>query len=220
MFQCIFLGLSIAIQAATEEADKRLQNHIGPIHLFLALCKNPDEITRQVLDQQQLPYDAVVKLLFGAEELLASTSSDAKVLDLSGTDITELPPGLRHFTFLETLDVSHNRLTEIPGWLQSLPNLKRLDQLLVERGLCESREKARRAIMAGQVRVNQQVVSKASQAVRDSDEISLAGPEKFVSRGGFKLDVERVVLDEQDAHWRGGGRGGSAVRRRRPWESR
>jgi 23S rRNA (cytidine1920-2'-O)/16S rRNA (cytidine1409-2'-O)-methyltransferase len=64
----------------------------------------------------------------------------------------------------------------------------RLDQALVERGLCESREKARRAIMAGQVFVNSQPARKASDRVRANDEISLAAPEKYVSRGGFKLE--------------------------------
>ena len=64
----------------------------------------------------------------------------------------------------------------------------RLDQALVERGLCESREKAKRAIMAGQVRVNGHSAAKASDAIKDSDQIELAGSEKFVSRGGYKLE--------------------------------
>ena len=64
----------------------------------------------------------------------------------------------------------------------------RLDQALVERGLCESREKARRAIMAGQVRVNGQLAAKPSDAVRDGDRIERTGGEKFVSRGGHKLE--------------------------------
>jgi 23S rRNA (cytidine1920-2'-O)/16S rRNA (cytidine1409-2'-O)-methyltransferase len=64
----------------------------------------------------------------------------------------------------------------------------RLDQALVERGLCESREKAKRAVMAGQVSVNGQVAGKASEAVRADDVIAVAAPEKYVSRGGFKLD--------------------------------
>lgn len=42
--------------------------------------------------------------------------------------------------------------------------------------------------MAGEVRVNGQLITKASVAVRDADEITLAAPEKFVSRGGFKLE--------------------------------
>src|SRR5688572_19408457 len=66
--------------------------------------------------------------------------------------------------------------------------MKRLDQELVERGICESREKAKRAIMAGQVRVNQQPARKPSDSVSPGDELSLAVPEKYVSRGGQKLE--------------------------------
>jgi 23S rRNA (cytidine1920-2'-O)/16S rRNA (cytidine1409-2'-O)-methyltransferase len=64
----------------------------------------------------------------------------------------------------------------------------RLDQALVERGICESREKAKRAILAGQVRINQQRAHKASDTVRTEDLITLDQPEKFVSRGGQKLE--------------------------------
>jgi 23S rRNA (cytidine1920-2'-O)/16S rRNA (cytidine1409-2'-O)-methyltransferase len=73
----------------------------------------------------------------------------------------------------------------------------RLDQALVERGLCESREKAKRAIMAGAVRVNGQVAAKASENVRESDCVELMGGDKFVSRGGHKLEhaLEHFQLD-------------------------
>ncbi len=64
----------------------------------------------------------------------------------------------------------------------------RLDQALVERGLCDSREKAKRAILAGQVRINSQPARKASDSVKAEDEISLDAPEKYVSRGGHKLE--------------------------------
>jgi 23S rRNA (cytidine1920-2'-O)/16S rRNA (cytidine1409-2'-O)-methyltransferase len=64
----------------------------------------------------------------------------------------------------------------------------RLDQALVERGLCESREKAKRAIMAGTVKVNGQLARKASDAIKPDDELGLTEPEKFVSRGGHKLE--------------------------------
>jgi 23S rRNA (cytidine1920-2'-O)/16S rRNA (cytidine1409-2'-O)-methyltransferase len=64
----------------------------------------------------------------------------------------------------------------------------RLDVALVERGLCDSREKAQRAIMAGLVRVNQQPARKPSDPVRDSDELILTTGEKYVSRGGLKLE--------------------------------
>ncbi|MEO6033723.1 MAG: SAM-dependent methyltransferase, partial [Verrucomicrobiota bacterium] len=66
--------------------------------------------------------------------------------------------------------------------------MSRLDQALVERGLCESREKSKRAILAGQVRINEQLAHKASDTVRPPDVLSLATPEKYVSRGGHKLD--------------------------------
>lgn len=73
----------------------------------------------------------------------------------------------------------------------------RVDQALVERGLCESREKAKRAVMAGQVLVNGQPARKPSDAVNVADELTLAAPEKFVSRGGHKLEhaLQHFQLD-------------------------
>lgn len=65
----------------------------------------------------------------------------------------------------------------------------RLDLLLVERGLCESREKAKRAIMAGQVMVAGQVTDKPSTEVATDAAIELKAEEKFVSRGGHKLEA-------------------------------
>jgi 23S rRNA (cytidine1920-2'-O)/16S rRNA (cytidine1409-2'-O)-methyltransferase len=59
---------------------------------------------------------------------------------------------------------------------------------MVEQGLCSSREKAKRAIMAGQVKINGQVARKPSDWVSNNDEVTLDAPEKFVSRGGFKLE--------------------------------
>jgi 23S rRNA (cytidine1920-2'-O)/16S rRNA (cytidine1409-2'-O)-methyltransferase len=67
-------------------------------------------------------------------------------------------------------------------------NPGRLDQALVERGLAASRELGKRAILAGRVRVNGQQARKASDAVRAADRIEMAGPERFVSRGGYKLE--------------------------------
>jgi 23S rRNA (cytidine1920-2'-O)/16S rRNA (cytidine1409-2'-O)-methyltransferase len=68
-------------------------------------------------------------------------------------------------------------------------DMKRLDLALVERGLCASREKAKRAIMAGLVKVNRHPAHKPGDRVTDSDELQLAALEKFVSRGGFKLEA-------------------------------
>ena len=64
----------------------------------------------------------------------------------------------------------------------------RLDQTLVEQGLCHSREKAKRAVLAGQVRVNGQVARKPSDPVKPADRLELAVPERYVSRGGYKLE--------------------------------
>jgi 23S rRNA (cytidine1920-2'-O)/16S rRNA (cytidine1409-2'-O)-methyltransferase len=64
----------------------------------------------------------------------------------------------------------------------------RLDQALVDRGLCESREKAKRSILAGTVKINGQRAHKASDTVRDGDQVTLDTPDKFVSRGGHKLE--------------------------------
>ena len=64
----------------------------------------------------------------------------------------------------------------------------RLDAGLVERGLCASREQARRAIMAGQVRVNGQIARKPSDSLRLEDHVVVSANEKFVSRGGLKLE--------------------------------
>ena len=64
----------------------------------------------------------------------------------------------------------------------------RLDQALVDRGLCESREKAKRAVMSGEVTVNGQTARKPSEPVVQDDVLAIAAPEKFVSRGGYKLE--------------------------------
>ena len=66
--------------------------------------------------------------------------------------------------------------------------MTRLDQALVECGLCESRERAKRAILAGQVRVNTQSAHKPSDTVKPDDLLTLDAGEKYVSRGGHKLE--------------------------------
>lgn len=64
----------------------------------------------------------------------------------------------------------------------------RLDVLLLERGLVPSRERARAVILAGLVRVDGQVVSKAGASVALTAAIDLAGPDHpYVGRGGLKL---------------------------------
>jgi 23S rRNA (cytidine1920-2'-O)/16S rRNA (cytidine1409-2'-O)-methyltransferase len=64
----------------------------------------------------------------------------------------------------------------------------RLDQLLVQRGLCETRAKAQARILAGEVLVEDRPVTKAGTAVAEDALIRLRGePLPFVSRGGLKL---------------------------------
>jgi 23S rRNA (cytidine1920-2'-O)/16S rRNA (cytidine1409-2'-O)-methyltransferase len=75
--------------------------------------------------------------------------------------------------------------------------MSRLDQALVERGLCDSREKAKRLVLAGQVRINGQRARKPSDGVKPADVLAVETPEKFVSRGGHKLEhaLEYFKLD-------------------------
>lgn len=65
---------------------------------------------------------------------------------------------------------------------------KRLDALLVERELTETRARAQALILAGDVQVNGQVVGKAGTPVPEDAEILIRAPLKYVSRGGFKLE--------------------------------
>jgi 23S rRNA (cytidine1920-2'-O)/16S rRNA (cytidine1409-2'-O)-methyltransferase len=63
----------------------------------------------------------------------------------------------------------------------------RLDRLLVERGLAESREKAQALIMAGEVTVNGQKAAKPGQPVADDANVEVLARPPYVSRGGFKI---------------------------------
>jgi 23S rRNA (cytidine1920-2'-O)/16S rRNA (cytidine1409-2'-O)-methyltransferase len=65
----------------------------------------------------------------------------------------------------------------------------RLDLLLVDRGLAESRAKAQAMIMAGQVRVNDQVTLKPATGVSLDSVLTVDSGPRFVSRGGEKLDA-------------------------------
>jgi len=81
----------------------------------------------------------------------------------------------------------------------------RADQTLVERGFFDSRERAQRAIMAGEVRVGEQVVQKPAAMIDIDAVIAIADAPQFVGRGAlklsgalddFKIDVAgKVALD-------------------------
>ena len=76
----------------------------------------------------------------------------------------------------------------------------RLDVLLVERGLADSRAKAQALIMAGQVRVNDQVALKPATATDTKSTLTVDSGPRFVSRGGEKLDaaLEQFGIDVKD----------------------
>lgn len=66
----------------------------------------------------------------------------------------------------------------------------RLDRLLIERGMVESREKAQALILAGQVLVNDQKLEKSGALVNPQARLRLLGEGlKYVSRGGLKLEA-------------------------------
>ncbi len=67
---------------------------------------------------------------------------------------------------------------------------KRLDQVLVEKGLVENRQRARAMIMAGMVKVDGKTVDKPGHLVSPSCVVGLTGKDHpYVSRGGIKLDA-------------------------------
>jgi 23S rRNA (cytidine1920-2'-O)/16S rRNA (cytidine1409-2'-O)-methyltransferase len=72
---------------------------------------------------------------------------------------------------------------------------QRLDTLLVELNLCDSRQRAQRLIQAGEVKVNQQVVDKAGTAVDVAAVIEVKARSPFVSRGGEKLAKALATFD-------------------------
>lgn len=74
---------------------------------------------------------------------------------------------------------------------------ERLDLLLVERQLVASREDARRRILAGEVLVNDQTVTKAGNLIDAGAEIRLKQTSPYVSRGGSKLEKALREFDVQ-----------------------
>jgi 23S rRNA (cytidine1920-2'-O)/16S rRNA (cytidine1409-2'-O)-methyltransferase len=70
-----------------------------------------------------------------------------------------------------------------------MPAKLRLDQLLVARGLFESRERAQRAIMAGEVSIGDRVMDKAGTRVAEDAVCTVRTAERYVGRGGLKLEA-------------------------------
>lgn len=85
---------------------------------------------------------------------------------------------------------------------------KRIDVILVERGLVESRSQAQRLVIAGQVRADGQVVQKSSLTYPEDVQVQIDSGPEFVSRGGeklsaalksFKIEVDRLVCADVGA---------------------
>jgi 23S rRNA (cytidine1920-2'-O)/16S rRNA (cytidine1409-2'-O)-methyltransferase len=80
------------------------------------------------------------------------------------------------------------------------PPRKRVDILLVERGLFESRARARAAIQAGLVTANDKVIAKPSETVPEDATLQAEAAHPYVSRGGVKLAaaLERYPIEIED----------------------
>jgi 23S rRNA (cytidine1920-2'-O)/16S rRNA (cytidine1409-2'-O)-methyltransferase len=92
--------------------------------------------------------------------------------------------------------VGNDDESPIPNYNSPMPKV-RLDVLLVERGLAESRAKAQAMIMAGQVRVADQVAHRPATTVPADSILTVDSGPRFVSRGGEKLDaaLEAFAVD-------------------------
>lgn len=71
--------------------------------------------------------------------------------------------------------------------MNRMNNKERIDVILTERGYFSSRNKAKRAIMAGEVKVDDEVVDKAGTQVSLDASIKVDEKDRFVGRGGHKL---------------------------------
>jgi 23S rRNA (cytidine1920-2'-O)/16S rRNA (cytidine1409-2'-O)-methyltransferase len=80
-----------------------------------------------------------------------------------------------------------------------MPKKSRLDQLLVGRGFFQSREQARRAILAGEISIATRVADKPSELLDEQTEIAVKPTRKYVGRGALKLEsaLDRFDVDLQ-----------------------
>lgn len=84
-----------------------------------------------------------------------------------------------------------------------MPAKIRLDDLLVRRGLTESKSQAKALIMAGKVKVGTEVLDKAGKMVAADLDVILERPPRFVSRGGEKLEaaLDHFRIDPTGLHF-------------------
>lgn len=74
-------------------------------------------------------------------------------------------------------------------------NKRRLDSLLVEQGFFSSEEEAKRAVLAGEVKVGDAIAASAAQLVPSDAIIAVRERSRFVSRGGYKLEAALNKFD-------------------------
>lgn len=84
---------------------------------------------------------------------------------------------------------------------QPRPRKVRLDELLVARGLAETRSQAQRLILAGQVRLGEHVLDKAGQPMSEDAQVQVVSGLRYVSRGGLKLEAALDAFAISPAGW-------------------
>ena len=81
-------------------------------------------------------------------------------------------------------------MTALPDGFQHKMSKERVDKVLVERGLVESRTRAQALILAGQVLIREQRIDKPGQLIDPNAEIRIKGETlRYASRGGLKLEA-------------------------------
>ncbi|MFK7849731.1 MAG: TlyA family RNA methyltransferase [Akkermansiaceae bacterium] len=77
----------------------------------------------------------------------------------------------------------------------------RLDALLHNRGLCDSREQAKRLVLAGEVKVGDRVVDKPAERFEEDVVVHIKEKPRFVGRGGLKLEGALMYFDMDVTGW-------------------
>jgi 23S rRNA (cytidine1920-2'-O)/16S rRNA (cytidine1409-2'-O)-methyltransferase len=78
---------------------------------------------------------------------------------------------------------------------------ERADTLLVARGLCDSREQAKRLILAGEVRCGDRVIDKSSTKLALDAPLEIKQKPRFVGRGGLKLEAALEAFQIDPSGW-------------------
>ncbi len=78
---------------------------------------------------------------------------------------------------------------------------ERADALMVSQGLCDSREQAKRLILAGELRLGDRVIDKPSTRLPVDAALELMEKPRYVGRGGFKLEAALDVFAIDPAGW-------------------